>query len=121
MGVHALSRTLSHSLSREEEEELVRSNKKVKDARYGSFNEAKSPGFGDGSPSPKASFKDKLVGVIPGAYTQAFNFLAGADEDLDSDNEILELREGIAVVKLSKEEKQRIRALWAKTLIVKVF
>lgn len=115
------TRSLSHSLSCEEEEELVRSNKKVKDARYGSFNEAKYPGFRDGSPSPKASFKDKLVGVIPGAYTQAFNFLAGANEDSDSDDEILELREGIAVVKLSKEEKQRIRAPWAKTLIVKVF
>lgn len=66
--------------------------------------------YRDESSSPKASFKDKLVGVIPRAYDQAFNFSIGMEEDSDFDDEVLELREGIAAVKLSKEEEQRIRA-----------
>lgn len=78
-------------------------------------------GYREESSSPKASFKDKLVGVIPGAYSQAFNFSVEMEEDLDSDNEVLELREGIAAMKLSKVEKKRIRAPWGKALIVKVF
>lgn len=69
----------------------------------------------------KFPFKDKLIGIIPGAYTQAFNFSVGMEEDSDSNDEIQELREGLAAVKLSKIEKQRIRALWGKALIVKVF
>lgn len=44
---------------REEEAELKRSTKKVKDSH---------PSFGDGS------FKDKLLGDLPGAYAQAFRF-----------------------------------------------
>nr|POF12125.1 uncharacterized protein CFP56_08886 [Quercus suber] len=32
-----------------------------------------------------------------------------------------DLREGLAVVKLSKEDKQRIRAPWSKALIIKVY
>lgn len=44
--------------------------------------------------------------VIPGAYNQAFNFSVGMEEDSDSEDEVLELRRGIAVVKLLKEEKQ---------------
>ena len=43
------------------------------------------------------------------------------EEDSDSEDEVLELRRGIAVVKLLKEEKQWIRAPWVKALIVKVF
>lgn len=46
------------------------------------------------------------MGFIPRAYNQAFNFLVGMEEDLDSEDEVLELREGIAAVKLLKEEKQ---------------
>lgn len=41
--------------------------------------------------------------------------------DSDSDDGLLELREGIATVKLSKVEKQQTRAPWGKALIVKVF
>lgn len=69
----------------------------------------------------KLPFKDKLVGIIPGAYTQAFNFSVGMEEDSDSDDEIQELREGLAAIKLSKIEKRHIRAPWGKALIVKVF
>ena len=39
----------------------------------------------------------------------------------DSNEEIEEVREDLASVSLLKETKQRIRASWAKALIVKVF
>ena len=51
--------------SREEDEELQRSIKKVKeDHRMGSHFRA-SPSFGEEAPR---SYKDKLVGEIPGAF-----------------------------------------------------
>ena len=69
---------MSRILSREEEVELARSNKKVKDYHHAGFNDESS----EGSPHrfsqdtwahSKASFKDKLVGQIPGAFVQAFD------------------------------------------------
>ena len=69
---------------------------------------------------PKLSFKDKLVGEILGAYSQAFAFLDQMEAESDSDEEIEEVREYLASVSLLKETKQRIRASWAKMLIVKV-
>lgn len=78
--------------------------------------------LGNVTPSPpsKLSFKDKLVGEIPGAYTQAFNFTAHMDTESDSDEEIDEVRE-FAAINLSKETKQRIRVLWSRAIIIKVF
>ena len=43
------------------------------------------------------------------------------DADSDSDEDTEELCDGMAAICLSKETKQRIRAPWAKALIVKVF
>ena len=65
---------LSSSLSREEQEELARSNKKVKDVSYAGFqggldSGSSSPSYGQGSWSRAISFKDKLVGEIPSAFT----------------------------------------------------
>ena len=66
----------SLSLSREEQEELARSNKKVKDVKHVGFRE--EPGSGSGSSSPNhgqgpwnglATFRDKLVGEIPWVFT----------------------------------------------------
>lgn len=114
-------------LSREEEAELARSNKKVKDVNHA--------GFGDGNgaecpcldqvhelrpPSPPPSFKDKLVGEIPRAYTQAFNFAELMEDDVESDDEVEQLREGMAAVKFTKEFKMHIKSPWSKALIVKV-
>lgn len=48
------------SLSREEEDELSRSNKKVKDAQYESFNEDKASGYRDESSSLKLLLKMNL-------------------------------------------------------------
>jgi len=43
------------------------------------------------------------------------------DAELDSNEEVEELSEGFALVSLSKETKQRIRAPCSKALIMKVF
>ena len=74
------------TLSREEEVELARSNKKVKDYHHVEFND----GSKESSPAPgqqssgsfaKASFKEKLVGEMPGAYVSAFDFESLMEED----------------------------------------
>ena len=120
-------RTKERVLSREEEAELERSNKKVKDVRHAGFSSSHGGGgHFNGQPSvsrpPETqTFKDKLLGEIPGAYNQAFSFDEQMDSAIESDDEIEELREGFAAVKLSKEVKHRIRTVWAKSLIVKVY
>ena len=117
------------TLSREEEAELARSNKKVKDINHAEFN----GGFRASSPSldnqatgtnAKPSFKDKLVGEIPGAFAQAFDLSDQMEEDSDSDDENGEdsnsVREGQVRMKLSRETKKRIRGPWSKAIIVKL-
>ena len=68
-----------------------------------------------------ASFKDRLVGEIPGAFSQAFSFEDGMDDDAGSDEEVETLRQGLLSVKLSREFKQKIRKPWGRAFIVKVF
>ncbi|XP_050260020.1 uncharacterized protein LOC126705116 [Quercus robur] len=120
-------RTKSRAFSSEEEAELERSNKKVKDVRHAGFSVSHDSSFQSqgrlNSPShgEKSSFKDKLLGEIPGAYNQAFAFEEHMEADIESDEELEELREGFAAVKLSKGVKHRIRAVWASSLIVKVY
>lgn len=118
-------RTTQRSLSKEEEAELASSNKKVKDACHMGFsdrlNEGEAVGFKEKLFSAKLSFKEKLMGAIPGAFSQAFLFSDHMEVEFDSDDAILKLQEGIAVVKHSRTDKQRIRAPWAKALIVKVY
>lgn len=110
------------TLSREEEAELARSNKKVKDWHHTRFKAGSNDRSDEDSPFPdslgpsnatKISFRDKLVGAIPMAYAKAFNFTNQMDEDMESDDEDAEVnslhREGIVAVKLTKETKVRIR------------
>ena len=60
----------SLSLSLDEENKLFRSNKKVKDSHHAI--EENSPTRSRGSTYPlELSFRDKLVGEILGAYSQA--------------------------------------------------
>ena len=119
----------SRTLSREEEVELARSNKKVKDFSHAEFNGgswASSPTLENQArgPNTKPSFKDKLVGGIPGAFAQAFDLTDQMEEDIDSDDECGEastpVREGQVRIMLSKETKKRIRGPWSKALIVKL-
>ena len=108
-------------LSRGEEAELARSNKKVKGGHHEGFKD----GFYDrsGEPLPSewsrqpfakdASFRDKLVGTIPGAFAKAFDLTDPMDEDVYSDDDDPKthgsLRKGMVAVKLTKETKNRIR------------
>ena len=120
------SRTKQRTLSREEEAELSRSKKKVKDVHHADFSEGISEnGFSPQSNnawvSPSKSFKEKLIREILGAYAQAFVFNDQMEDDVESDDEVTGLREGLATVKLSKETKLRIRGSWSNALIVKLY
>ena len=98
--------------SSEEEDALGRSVKKFKES---SVDNQINP------PRNATSYKDRLVGDIPGAYEQAFKLDNVWDDGEESDTEVDPLIEGMVEVKLSKETKARIRAPWSKALIVKVF
>lgn len=74
-----------------------------------------------GGNSMQVSFKDKLTGFIPGAYAEAFGFLADLEEGANSDNEMDDLVDGLVAVKMSRSTKVRIRRQWANALIIKVF
>ncbi len=67
------------------------------------------------------SYKDRLVGAIPGGYEHSFGFATSMQEDVESDNEECEPSERCVAIGLSREEKLRIRAPWAFSLIVKTF
>ena len=107
-------------LFREEKEELVCSTKKVKNVSHVGFGEGHSNRNG-GSWNSNASFRDKLLGEIPWAFSQAFSFEDGMDDDAESDEEVETLRQGLLAVKFSREFKQRIRKPWACAFIVKVY
>ena len=87
----------------------------------------------DGSPSRSSyiqgnqyglSFRDKLIGEIPGAFAQAFDFTdqmdTESDSDIDEEETTKELRQGMVAIKLSKDTKRRIRKPWSKAIIMKL-
>nr|POF21359.1 hypothetical protein CFP56_43483 [Quercus suber] len=78
-------RSKNHALSSEEEAELERSNKKVKDRQ-----------------APRGNTR---------AYNQAFAFDEKMEADIESDKEMKEQRERFTSVKLSKDVKHRIRVV----------
>lgn len=83
----------SLALSREEQDEIVRSEKKIKNVSHAGFQDgmdsvASSPRTNGGTWNWEASFKDKLVGEIPGAFTQAFSFGDLMEDDAESDEEV---------------------------------
>ena len=80
-----------------------------------------SPNHAKGSWNLNASFRDKLVGEIPGAFSQAFSFKDGMDDDVESDGEVETLRQGLLSVKFSREFKQKIYKPWVRAFIVKVY
>ena len=94
--------------TREEDDELQRSTKKVKENnRDRVFLEQHSPRLrGEGF-----SYKEKLIGDILGAFEQAFNFKNVMETEAESDIEDEEvLLPGEVVVKLSGDKKAKIRA-----------
>nr|POE98370.1 uncharacterized protein CFP56_55047 [Quercus suber] len=121
-----MSRGTSRSLSTEEEAELTRSNKKVKDFNQANFREdvinaEKEHSWSRGNSSHHTSFKDKLVGELPGAYRQAFDLMDQMESFSEFEPDTASLRKGLAAVRLSDDLKQKIRAPWSRALIVKVY
>ena len=101
--------------SEEEEDTLARSTKKFKDShRLHETNE-------NGTRIKMGSYKDKLVGAIPGAFTQVFGFDSSMQEDLGSDNEEVNDQDGSIIIGFTKEKKVCMRAPWQKALIIKTF
>uniref|UniRef100_A0A2N9H633 CCHC-type domain-containing protein n=1 Tax=Fagus sylvatica TaxID=28930 RepID=A0A2N9H633_FAGSY len=108
---------------REEEDSVRRRTKKKKDSHPPGNSSEVEGSFRSPSTNPSygPSYKDKLLGEIPGAYEQAF-FGTAMDDDGDiTDEEDVEPVEGEVVVSIPKEMKARIRASWSCSLIVKVF
>ena len=100
----------SLALSKEEQDEHVCSKKKVKNVSHAGFQDgldsvASSPRNDRGTWNREASFKDKLVGEIPGAFMQAFSFGDLMEDDAESDEEVEALKEGLVVVRFSKDFK----------------
>lgn len=56
------------------------------------------------------SYRDKLLGEIPGAFEQAFNSGCSMESEAESDDEFSDLLLGEKAVKLSGSTKYRIRA-----------
>nr|POF12083.1 uncharacterized protein CFP56_08850 [Quercus suber] len=104
--------------SSEESDALERSTKKFKDNHC---EEEHQSGYSGSTDNAFRSYKDKLVGDIPGAYEQAFGFDTFMEDEADSDCEETSLCEGMVAVSLSKEEKVRIRGPWVNAIIVKAF
>ena len=77
-----------------------------------------SPSYGEGG---NISYKEKLVGEIPGAFEQAFDFKSNMETEIELDDEFTDLPLSEVVVKLSGERKGKMRAPWANALIDKVF
>jgi hypothetical protein len=115
-----------HSL--EEEDSIRRSTKKKKGSHLPSSAEPGMEPVGGSEPgSPIGhrsgiSYKESLLGTIPGAYERAF-FGSSMEEDefSSSDEDDEPPAEGEVVIKFSSDLKRRIRAPWSASLIVKVF
>ena len=95
--------------SREEEAVLCRSTKKVKESHCDDSQQNPLHGFNPSDMGPsfiaesntlKKSFKDKLIGDIPGAYAQAFDFSEYIDNGMESEteSEVDSLRQDVAAV-----------------------
>ena len=97
-------------LSTEEIEELSHSNKKVKNVVHSGYQDGQdlppsSMRRGNDAWNQTGSFKDKLIGEVPRAYTQAFNFGDHMDDNLVSNEEVENICEGLVAVKFSKDFK----------------
>uniref|UniRef100_A0A2N9G3W3 CCHC-type domain-containing protein n=1 Tax=Fagus sylvatica TaxID=28930 RepID=A0A2N9G3W3_FAGSY len=76
-----------------------------------------------GTRKPSVSYKESLIGVIPGAYESAF-FGSSMEEDggdISYKEEDVPPEDGEVVIKFPRELKQKIKAPWCTSLIVKVF
>ena len=87
-------------------------------------NSSPPSGYQSSDSFARASFKDKLMGEMPGAFVKAFDFGSFMEEDDISNGEGGEVDgqiwKGWVTVKLSKDTKRRIGGPWSKSIIVKL-
>jgi len=95
--------------SREEDAELKHSMKKSKESKG-------SPAF-----TAPSSYRDKLVGEIPGAFAQAFNLLSAEEGDAQPNMDVEDVNKGLLAVNLSSDTRKHIRAKWAHTHLLSRF
>lgn len=100
--------------SKEELDEHFRSTKRIKESHMD------FPKQNEGENAPRASYREKLAGVIPGAFEETFRIDDHHEDDTDDDVGPEE-EDGSPRVLLTKEEKRQIRAPWRESLIVKLF
>ncbi|GMY07272.1 hypothetical protein FCV25MIE_02511 [Fagus crenata] len=98
----SISEQIERERSSEEEDTLARSTKKYKDHHPSPSCRAHSKGetFGLGF----SSYRDRLVGAIPGAYEQAFGFASSVHGDGEMDEDATELREGSPTPTMPSDE-----------------
>nr|POE93838.1 hypothetical protein CFP56_16152 [Quercus suber] len=87
--------------SDEETDNLARSAKKYKDSHQVEGDK------GDKTHAKIGSYRDKLVGCIPGTFERAFGFDSDMQEDVESDNEDELAQDDNLRVCFSREEKTR--------------
>nr|POF20431.1 uncharacterized protein CFP56_46865 [Quercus suber] len=104
--------------SREEDDELQRSTKKVKENHSLGPQQNTHPSSAE---EGSKSYKEKLLGEIPGAFEQAFDIGLNMELEAESDEEFEDLPTGERAVKFSGSMKAKIRSPWASALIVKLF
>lgn len=93
--------------TREEDEELQRSTKKVKENHKRGLSHDDSPHtFEDG----RNSYKDSLVGEVLGAFELAFLSRNEMDVGIESDSEESNLVAGVVIVNLFGETKATLCA-----------
>lgn len=93
--------------TREEDEELQRSTKKVKENhKIGHSHEDAS----HKSEGGRNSYKDNLIGEVSGAFEQAFLSKEEMDAGTKSDCEESDLTAGVVAVNLSEERKANLHA-----------
>ena len=85
--------------SDEEEDTLARSTKKFKDSH------CVDGAWENGKGNNMESYKDKLVGAIPGAFAQAFGFDCSMQEDVESDNKRIVIK--METLELDFQRKKR--------------
>lgn len=91
--------------SGEEQHELQQSTKRVKDSIQAcNHNEE----FTEMKAVPAKSYKEKLLGSIPGAFAQMCTTNRQQFVEEVSNSNVEEITEGVAKVKISKETKMRI-------------
>ena len=104
-------------LSSEETDLLSRSNKKVKVGCAGTESSGPFENIGDESPRRKFSYRDMVMGEASRGQEQYLSGLSDFEEVISDDDED---DSECPTIKLSCDEKVRLRSTWARTLIIKL-